>query len=106
MNEMQPYVLAFASLILGAAVFVGGKVLSRIAFGKRKIHESFEEGRRREVRKSNAIYRYLEPLIDEVATFQGASPQNDQLAHHLKLCPGLPPWTPNEFMATKLSKRS
>ena len=102
MNDLQPLTLIFASAMLGIAVCVGGRAISQIIYGKRKEQDSFELSRRSKLRQSNACYRLFEPLIDELAEMQPTSPQDSPLAYHLKLCPGLPPWGPREFMATNI----
>jgi tight adherence protein C len=101
MLEIQPFALTLACVLAGCSVGFAIAIISRIMVGKRPSHGDFEESRRTELRKSSRLYRWLEPLVDELARFFSSGHAADQLAHHLNLSADAPPWKPAEFMAIK-----
>lgn len=101
MPNIQPLSLLLASIIAGCSIGFATLVLSRIFNGKRQIHDTFEQSRRKELRQSNGFYRRFEPLVDELCVFFPRNHASDQLSHHMKLGSQSPPWNPEEFMATK-----
>jgi len=63
----------------------------------------FERQRREALRAGNFIYRWLEPLLDEIAGILGRR-QPDAMAtmrHHLTVSREKLPWRPEEFLAAK-----
>jgi hypothetical protein len=95
-----------ASCVLALAVGYGCWQLCAILTSPREalgdVHP-FERQRREELRAGNFVYRWFEPLVDEVAaTFGHSSPaamaglQRNLVASRERL-----PWQPEEFLATK-----
>lgn len=86
---------------LGAALVSGAAVHSLVA--QRRPHRALEEQRRRQLREANGLYRWLEPLVDELAALHRYI-SGDSLAKlqwRLKLLPNMPPYLPEEFLAVK-----
>lgn len=95
-----------SSVLLGVAGFwlswqVGSIVLARRV--PRSGHNKFELARRAELRAGSAVYRWFEPLVDEVAEWmQSQSPQRRELLRRqLLISEEALPWTPEDFLATK-----
>lgn len=94
---------------LGLAVLMGLSVgwfawtLCRVLFGPRKGGPQglYERERRQKIRDANPVYRWFEPLIDELVPFEKPSHQQDKIALALRMLPDWPPWTPQDFMATR-----
>jgi tight adherence protein C len=101
MPELQPIALTLACILAGSCVGLAILTISRILFGNRPTHGSFEESRRTELRKSSRLYRRLEPLVDEMDRFFSNGHAAEQLALHMNLAADSPPWKPVEFMAIK-----
>src|SRR6266480_2086949 len=63
----------------------------------------FERQRREELRAGSTIYRWFEPLIDEIATFLGRRERASMTTLQRSLIAGREklPWRPQEFVAVK-----
>ncbi len=101
MSELQSLALPLACILAGVSVWLITSLISQIVHGKRRAYETFEDARRSELRKSNGLYRSMEPLVDELTRFFPDGHAMDQLDHHLKLLGDIPPFKPAEFMACK-----
>jgi tight adherence protein C len=93
--------LLVASLLAGGSVGLAIAIVARMITGKRLQRETFEQSRRTELRQASRLYRWFEPLIDELTLFFPDGYASDKLTHHLKLTADSPPWTAAEFMAVK-----
>ena len=95
-----------ASLLLGGAlgyaIWQVFEVLAypRVLLGGKK---PFELERREKLRGGNSIYRWFEPMIEELGEFFRKHPPTslDDLAHNLAVSREPLPWRPEEFLATK-----
>jgi tight adherence protein C len=95
-----------ASLLLGAAVgYACWQFLAVLTEPRQLLGESqpFELERRQELRAGNSIYRWFEPLVEEIGAFFCKHPPTslDALAHNLAVSREKLPWRPEEFLATK-----
>lgn len=95
-----------SSLLLGAALGYGlWQLFAVLAYPRDQLGEShpFERQRREELRVGNAIYRWFEPVIEEIGSFFRKYPPTslDELAHNLVVSREKLPWKPEEFLATK-----
>lgn len=65
--------------------------------------QAFERQRREELRSGNTIYRWFEPLIEELAQSMRRRPPTSltDLQHNLVVSREKLPWLPEEFLATK-----
>jgi Flp pilus assembly protein TadB len=95
-----------ASVLLGFAV--GGacwQFLAVLTYPRDRLGDThpFERQRREEMRAGNSIYRWFEPLIEEVASLFRRHPPTslDDLQHNLVVSREKLPWRPEEFLATK-----
>jgi len=61
----------------------------------------YERERRQLIRESNSVYLWFEPLVDELSSRQSTGPDQDKISLALKLLPDWPPWTPQDFIATR-----
>ena len=61
----------------------------------------YERERRQLIRASNPVYQWFEPLVDELASRQSNGPDQEKISLALKLLPEWPPWTPQDFIATR-----
>jgi tight adherence protein C len=107
---MMPVLLQYGhylgSALLGVAGFllmwqVGAILLNRRAVNQS--HNKFELARRAELRKGSSIYRWFEPLVEEVARLmESQSPKRRELLRRqLLISEEALPWTPTDFLATK-----
>lgn len=101
MQDLQPFALPAASILLGCSIGMITLLISRTIVSKRSTHDTFEESRRRDLRRASGTYRNFEPLIDELTAFFPDGYAADQFAHYLNLTIGSPPWKASEFMAAK-----
>jgi len=87
------------------AIGVGWLALTvcRILFGPRRGGPQglYERERREKIRAVNPVYLWFEPLIDELVPSEKPGPQQDKIALALRMLPDWPPWTPQDFMATR-----
>jgi hypothetical protein len=95
-----------ASLLLGAAVGYGLWQFFAVLSHPRELlgeQHPFELQRREELRAGNSIYRWFEPVVEEMgACFRKYPPTSlDDLAHNLIVSREKLPWRPEEFLATK-----
>ena len=98
--------LLFASAVAAlAAALLCWNLLAVITYPREQLGEShpFERQRRAELRAGNLMFRWFEPLVDEIAGFLGKHQekvlvplQNNLLASREKLA-----WRPEEFLAAK-----
>ena len=101
MQPLQTIALPAASIAAGCSIGFLTLLVSRIMLSRRREQDTFEQGRRTEMRAASGIYRNCEPLVDELTMFFPDSHATDELAHHLKLTPDFPSWKPAEFLAAK-----
>ncbi len=95
-----------SSVLLGAALGYGlWQFLAVLSYPRELLGEShpFELERRKQLRDGNAIYRWFEPIIEELGTaFRKHPPTSlDNLEHNLTVSREPLPWRPEEFLATK-----
>jgi tight adherence protein C len=95
-----------ASLLLGLAVGYGfWQFAAVLSYPRELLGDShpFELERRKQLRDGNAIYRWFEPIIEELGTaFRKHPPTSlDALEHNLVVSREPLPWRPEEFLATK-----
>jgi Type II secretion system (T2SS), protein F len=102
--QSSGYVLP--SLLLGLAVgYAIWQFFAILAYPRELLGEPhpFERQRREELRAGNSIYRWLEPMIEEMGAFFRKHPPTslDDLQHNLVVSREKLPWRPEEFLATK-----
>src|SRR6476659_3150953 len=102
--ESSGYLLA--SILLGLAIgYACWQFFAVLAYPRDRLGDShpFERQRRDELRAGNAIYRWFEPLVEELGTFFRKHPPTslDGLQHNLIVSREKLPWRPEEFLATK-----
>jgi tight adherence protein C len=95
-----------ASFVVALATgLVIWQILTLVTYPRERLGDAhpFERQRREELRAGNFIYRWFEPLVDELASILGrrqakalAALQRDLVISREKL-----PWRPEEFLATK-----
>jgi tight adherence protein C len=95
-----------ASLLVAAAAAVGSyEVLSLVTYPRDLLGDShpFERQRREELRAGSIMYRWLEPLVDEVAALinRRENPALEGLQRNLVAGREKLPWKPQEFLAVK-----
>lgn len=95
-----------ASIVLGLGVGLAcWQLLVVTTFPRDRLGDphTFEQQRREEIRAGNTIYRWCEPLIDELAGLIQSQPPTSltDLQHHLTVSREKLPWRPDEFLATK-----
>jgi tight adherence protein C len=95
-----------ASLLAAAAVAVCSyEVLTLVTYPRELIGDShpFERQRREELRTGSSMYRWLEPLVEEVAaSIRGRNNVAlESLRHNLIASREKLPWKPEEFLAVK-----
>lgn len=94
-----------ASLFMAAAVAVCSyEVLSLATYPRDLLGDShpFERQRREELRSGSSIYRWFEPLVDELAKLIGGrNSALDALRQNLVASREKLPWKPEEFLAAK-----
>lgn len=99
---MNSYLL-LSSLLAGmsAALFCGATVHSLVAV--RPLRDTFEERRRAQLRAGDFVYRWLEPLVNELANLQRAlgAKALPKIQWRLKFVPSSLPYLPEEFLAVK-----
>jgi tight adherence protein C len=96
----------FASSLAALAAAVGGyELLSLVTYPRNLLGDQhpFERQRREELRSGSFIYRWFEPLVDELAKFIGArdNPGLEVLRQSLIASREKMPWKPEEFLAAK-----
>jgi tight adherence protein C len=106
-NEMfQSSGYLVASLLLGFAVgYAFWQFAAVLSYPRELLGDThpFELDRRGELRAGNAIFRWFEPIIEELGTLFRKHPPTslDALAHNLVVSRERLPWRPEEFLATK-----
>lgn len=102
------YGLIVGSTLMAGAVSYGVlSVLEIITYPKSKLDrgDSFEHHRLHQLRASNSVFRWFEPVVNELTQFfDPHSERLRQLRRHLKLAgetSAASPWKPAEFLATK-----
>lgn len=91
------------SLLMALSVGWLAWTICRILFGPRRGGPQglYERERREKIRAANPVYLWFEPLIDELVSSEKPSHQQDKIALALRMLPDWPPWTPQDFMATR-----
>lgn len=102
--ESNGYLLA--SILLGVAIgYFCWQFLSVLSIPRDRLGEShpFEQQRREELRAGNALYRWFEPMVEEMGAFFRKYPPTslEALQHNLIVSREKLPWRPEEFLATK-----
>jgi Type II secretion system (T2SS), protein F len=95
-----------ASILLGLAIgYAFWQFMAILSYPRDRLGSShpFERQRREELRAGNSIYRWFEPMIEEMGAFFRAHPPTslDDLQHNLIVSREKLPWRPEEFLATK-----
>lgn len=92
----------FWALAVGVACW---QIMNVMTYPRERLGDAhpFERQRREELRAKNSIYRWFEPLIDEVAAIVGRREGMglDAIQQHLLTSREKLPWRPQEFLATK-----
>jgi tight adherence protein C len=101
------YGLAASSGLAALTVGTLAWTVLDVIFGARDPSQAwgtFERQRRDQLRDGSTLYRWLEPLIDELAEWVSCFGRGNRqrLAHDLRLAEEPLPWKPNEFVATKI----
>jgi tight adherence protein C len=103
---VQHYELVMSILVGGTVASLAWILLSMLTAPREVsvLLGRFEQTRRDQLRDVNAVYRYLEPWIDEiVGIVDGQCPRvTRQLGHDLPAAASGIPWQPAEFLATKI----
>jgi tight adherence protein C len=95
-----------ASAVLALAIAYGlWQFMAIVTYPRDRLGEShpFERQRREELRAGNSIYRWFEPVIEEVGGVIGRKQPAamEKLQHNLAASREQLPWRPQEFLATK-----
>lgn len=95
-----------AALLLGVGVGLAcWQLLAVITFPRERLGDThaFERQRREELRSGNAIYRWFEPLVEELAQLIQRRPPTSltDLQHNLIVSRERLPWRPEEFLTAK-----
>jgi tight adherence protein C len=95
-----------ASGVLALAVGYGcWQLCAIVTYPRRRLGEAhpFERQRRDELRAGNFVYRWFEPLVDEIAAMFGRSRPAARAELHRNLISSREklPWQPEEFLAAK-----
>jgi tight adherence protein C len=102
--QASGFLLASAVVALAVA-YAFWQVTSVVTYPREKLgnFHPFELQRREELRAGNPIYRWFEPVIEELsALFKKHPPVPlDDLQHNLLVSRERLPWRPEEFLATK-----
>lgn len=108
MNPLiEQYGLTCGSISLAAAVTTGAAALLTIlTVSKRTLDAqegTFEVARRTEIRKGSSLFRWMEPLVLEIAAvirrYEGG--QLKALTQNLQVAAEPLPWKADEFMASR-----
>lgn len=102
----QAYGFLLASAVLAVAIAYGcWQFLAILTYPREKLGDThpFELQRRNELRSGNFIYRWFEPLVDEIAaTVSRRNPAAmEALKRNLSSSREKLPWRPADFLATK-----
>lgn len=100
MDNATANLIGSGIVAVSAAAFA--RVVVNILFGPRQSDELgfFENERRKRLRETSATFRYLEPLIVDLAKFFPPDSVHRQLQADLDFQPQPEPWSPQEFLAT------
>ena len=102
--ESSGYLLASGVAALAMALFCW-QLVAVLTYPRERLGDThpFELQRREELRTRNFVYRWFEPLVDEIATFLGSRQRKllDALQKNLTASREKLPWRPEEFLATK-----
>ena len=97
--------LVASALVAVAAAWLCYQVLSIVTYPRDLLGDThpFERQRREELRAGSLVYRWFEPVVDEIATFlaKGERPSLTVLGRSLIASREKLPWKPEEFMAAK-----
>ena len=96
--------LAGSGLMAGAVSYAAWTVMRIVTLPKSQLNrgDRFEVERLEQVRAGNSVFRWFEPIVNELTGFYDPhSERMRQLRRHLKLSDEKVPWTPSEFLATK-----
>jgi tight adherence protein C len=102
----QSYGYLLASAFVALAVgLICSQFLALATYPRQQLGDShpFERQRRDELRSGNAIYRWLEPLVDEISSLVGRAKSHalSELQRYLTVSREKLPWRPEEFLAVK-----
>ncbi|MDB5341251.1 MAG: Type secretion system protein TadC, associated with Flp pilus assembly [Planctomycetaceae bacterium] len=107
MTEKQKLIwMIGASIPWGVVAFwLSHNLVSIIFRPRRDTADSweFETARRIKLRKANSIYRWFEPLVDELVGWSSGKSlkQNERLERQLRGSKEAAPWKPQEYIAVK-----
>ncbi len=103
MNALiQQYGVWASSTLCGCCV--GGLTLwffQLVGQARATRESSFEQQRRETIRQGNSIYRWFEPLVDDLARVAFSADDSTTLSRHLQLSAVPLPYRPAEFIGTK-----
>ena len=102
--QSNGFLVASIMIALAAGLF-SWQLMAVVTYPREKLGDThpFERQRRDELRRGNTIYRWFEPLIDEIATIVGRRerPSMTILRHSIIAGREKLPWQPQEFVAAK-----
>lgn len=101
--DVAPGVRLPLSIFLAAAVGWLAAAVVRVMFGPRlgASQGMYERERRERIRAESPVFLWLEPLVDELARSQKVTDDHEKIARALRMLPDWPPWTPQDFLATR-----
>jgi tight adherence protein C len=98
------YLLSLSSLLMGMAVFLLGWYVTTLVTSDRgdgARWATFETSRRQALRRASRIYRWFEPLVDDLAAHYGhrRAALRQRIERGLDALIDQPPWTAPEWLA-------
>ena len=94
-----------SALVAAAVAWLLYQLLTVVTYPRDRLGDShpFERQRRTELRKGNLVYRWFEPIVDELAAFFGKKDAESLASLGVSLVAGREklPWKPAEFLAVK-----
>jgi tight adherence protein C len=103
LSDVSPATRLGLSLLFGISIGWFAWTICQIFFGKRldSAVGLYERERRGKIRQENIVYSWFEPLVLEIAKFQTANQSRDKIELALRMLPDWPPWTAQDFLATR-----
>ncbi len=97
--------LLCSALVAAAVGYASWQFLAILSYPRERLGNShpFELQRREELRAGNSVFRYFEPLIEEIASIlaRQRKPAMEALQRNLNANREKLPWRPEEYLATK-----
>jgi tight adherence protein C len=102
--DLTPYIPYLASGLLGLSVFALIAIIATWEVDPRRTVSLLEVERRGQLRERSEVYRYCEPLIDDLADWNRGSfspHQHEEWTKALSIAGRQEPWKPEEFFAAR-----